>query len=104
MQNIYKTMAESAASLGSLRENTPKPEPAEHIPLAVAHELNNIITIIRGYADRLLSKHNQDPALEPHLKLISDAARRAGLIVRDAMPPDPLAASRSHPSPPPSAS
>lgn len=99
MQNIYKTMAESAANPASLRENTPKPEPPQHIPPAVAHELNNIIAIIRGYADRLLSKHNQDPALEPHLKLISDAARRAGIIVHDAMPPAPPAVPRNKPAP-----
>jgi len=89
MENIYKKMAESAA--GTPHETTQKFDSARHIPPAVAHELNNIIAIIRGYADRLLVKHAQNAALEPHLKLISDAARRAGLIIRDALPPNPPA-------------
>jgi len=95
MENIYKKMAESAAAAGSLCESTPKTESGEHIPPAVAHELNNIIAIIRGYADRLLFKHGQDPALEPHLKLISEAAKRAGIIVHEAMPPNPKPAPRN---------
>ena len=95
MENIYKKMAESAASAGAAHEIAQKFDSARHIPPAVAHELNNVIAIIRGYADRLLFKHSQDPALEPHLKLISEAAKRAGTIVHDAMPP------KSHPGSPP---
>ncbi len=89
MENIYKKMAESAAGAGTLPDNAHKFDSARHIPPAVAHELNNILAIIRGYTDRLLFKHSQDPTLEPHLKLISDAAKRAGIIVREAMPPQP---------------
>ena len=66
--------------------NDAKFDPARHIAPGVAHELNNIIAIIQGYADRLLLKHDKDPALEPHLKLISEAARRASIIVRSADP------------------
>jgi len=97
IENIYKKMAESAASAGALHEATGKFDPARHIPPAVAHELNNIIAIIRGYADRLLAKHSQDPALEPHLTLISDAAKRAGIIVREAMPSQPAPTPRLNP-------
>jgi len=100
MESIYKKMAESAASAGSSRESTPQSDSAQHIPPAVAHELNNIIAIIRGYADRLLFKHSQDPALEPQLKLISEAAKRAGIIVHDAMPPHPNRTPRNNPPPP----
>jgi signal transduction histidine kinase len=85
MENIYKKMAESAAGAGASHETAQKFDSARHIPPAVAHELNNIITIIRGYADRLLFKHNQDPALEPHLKLISEAAKsRSGILSQPA--------------------
>jgi len=103
MESIYKKMAESAAGAGSLGESARKFDSAQHIPPAVAHELNNIIAIIRGYADRLLFKHSQDPALEPHLKLISDAARRAGIIVHEAMPQNPNPAPRNNPPPQPPA-
>jgi signal transduction histidine kinase len=99
MENIYRKMAESAAGAGASHETAPKFDTARHIPPVVAHELNNIIAVIRGYADRLLVKHSQDPALEPHLKLISDAAKRAGTIVHEAMPPHP---SPTRLNPPPS--
>ena len=99
MENIYQKMAESAAGTGPLDESTQKLDSAQHIPPAVAHELNNIIAIIRGYADRLLFKHSQDAALVPHLKLISEAAKRAGIIVHDAMPPHPKPAPRNNPPP-----
>ena len=91
MESIYKKMAESAASTGTLHETAQKFDSTRHIAPAVAHELNNIIAIIRGYADRLLAKHGQNSALEPHLKLISEAAKRAGTIVHDALPPNPPA-------------
>jgi signal transduction histidine kinase len=87
LENIYKKMAESAAGAGILHEPTPKLESARHISPVIAHELNNIIAIIQGYADRLLSKNAENPALEPHLKLIAEAARRAAVVVHDAMPP-----------------
>jgi signal transduction histidine kinase len=67
------------------RPNLSVPPPAaDQIGGNVAHELNNVLTIVRGYADRLLFKHGENPALRPELKLISDNARRAGNVVRDA--------------------
>jgi nitrogen-specific signal transduction histidine kinase len=103
MESIYKKMAESAAGGGAAHETAQKSDSAQHIPPAVAHELNNIIAIIRGYADRLLVKHSQDSALEPHLQLISDAAKRAGAIVREATPRNPSPARLSPPPPQPPA-
>jgi signal transduction histidine kinase len=66
----------------------------------VAHELNNILTIIQGYTDCLLFKHGDDPALEPPLRMISEATRRAALLVQDARPPKPTLPIRHHPPPP----
>lgn len=57
----------------------------------VAHELNNILTIVRGYADRLLLKHGDNPALRPELQLISDNSRRAASVIRNASQPKPPA-------------
>ena len=64
-----------------------KIDPTRHISPVVAHELNNLITIIQGYADRLALTHSQDSALAAHLKLISEASRRAATVVRGALPP-----------------
>jgi len=81
--------------MASLEQNgAAQPPPAaekfdtsRHMPFAVAHELNNILTVIQGYADRLLMKHRDNPALQPQLQLISESARRATTLVRDSTPP-----------------
>ena len=59
-------------------------EPPREISREVAHELNNVLTIIRGYTERLLLKNADNPAFLPDLKLISDNARRAELVIRQA--------------------
>lgn len=82
LDSIYKKMASALepGGAGNLREQT------RHISPVVAHELNNILTVVQGYADRLLVKHQADATLQPHLKLISEAAKRATTIVREATP------------------
>jgi signal transduction histidine kinase len=89
-ESIYKKMSSSLErnSDGSLRESASKYDPARHVAPVVAHELNNILTIVQGYAERLLLRHGDDPELAPHLKLISEASKRAAAVVRDATPPD----------------
>jgi signal transduction histidine kinase len=88
--SIYKKMASSLGQNGAGHSQEPahKFDPSRHIAPIVAHELNNILTIVQGYADRLLIKHGEEPALQPHLKLISEAAKRAGMIIREAAPPN----------------
>ncbi len=100
LENIYKKMAESAAGAGALHETAQKFDSARHISPVVAHELNNIMAFIQGYAERLRSKHGENPALESQLNLISEAARRAAAIIRDAMPPSLSPAVRLNPPPP----
>lgn len=87
IESIYKNKNSSRDD-----RSTPAAEPAAEINLArhvspgVAHELNNILTIVQGYAERLMMKYPNDAALQPQLKSISDAARRAALIIRDCTP------------------
>lgn len=64
-------------------------DPARHVSPIIAHELNNILAIVQGYADRLIIKYADDTALHGQLKMITEAARRAATIVRDATPPVP---------------
>lgn len=71
---------------GSLHETAQQLDAARHISPNVAHELNNILTVVQGYSDCLLFKHREDAALQAHLKMISDASRRASAIIREAMP------------------
>ena len=73
---------------GSLRKASGQNDPARQVTPLVAHELNNILAIIQGYAERLLLRHSDDPALAPHLKLISEGSKRAAVILREATPAD----------------
>lgn len=90
LDNIYQKMvpALEPASLAQLHHESPQPaEQPNHIGREVAHELNNILTIIQGYTERLILKHGENPALRPDLQLISDNARRAVSVIRQARKP-----------------
>jgi hypothetical protein len=59
--------------------------------------LNNILTVIQGYADQLLLKHGDTQPLGTHLQRISEAAHRATTVIRSAVPPE--ASLPVHPQP-----
>lgn len=79
------------AALAQLHHEPPS-EPQRQISREVAHELNNILTVIQGYTDRLMLKHGDNAALRPELQVISDNARRAVNVVRQASPRKPAVA------------
>ena len=83
-ETICQTTVPSLESGGAGHAPVAKPDTVRHISPVVAHELNNLLTIIQGYADRLLSKHGENAAIQAQLKLISDASRRAATVVRNA--------------------
>jgi signal transduction histidine kinase len=91
LDNIYMKMATTVepAVLTRLPQEQLPAGSEQQIGRDVAHELNNILTIIRGYADRMILKHGENPALRPELQLISDSARRAESVVRHASLPRP---------------
>lgn len=94
----YKKKASSLKS-GAGHEPVPEFDPARHVSPGIAHELNNILTIVQGYADRLIMKNPGDTPLQAQLKSISDAARRAATIIREATPQ--IYTTPSHRTPPP---
>jgi signal transduction histidine kinase len=65
-------------------ESRSGPEADLHISFALAHQLNNDLTVVQGHADRLFAKHQEDPALSPGLKSISEAAHRAARLIRNS--------------------
>jgi signal transduction histidine kinase len=91
LENIYQKMVPSLepATLAHLHHEPARQEPQPQIAREVAHELNNIMTIIQGYADRMIMKHRENPAMLPELQLISDNARRAIAVIRKANPRKP---------------
>ncbi len=96
LDNLYLKMAPGLepAALASLHHESPPLNHCRHVGREVAHELNNIFTIIRGYADRMIIKHGENPALRPELLLITENVKRAESVVRDSAFPR----SRSAPS------
>jgi signal transduction histidine kinase len=54
------------------------------ISATLAHELNNLLTVVQGQADRLFVKYQDDAVLAPNLKKISEMAHRAAELVRNA--------------------
>lgn len=96
LDNIYMKMSPAleAADLATLHAPAPTPDAPKQIGREVAHELNNILTIIRGYADRMLIKHGENPALRPDLQLICENAKRAESVVRHSTWPRARAAAR----------
>jgi signal transduction histidine kinase len=103
--SLYERMAASLEAGGAGRAQEANSAPACYVSPAVAHELNNILMVIQGNADRLRLKHGEDPALNTPLKLIAEAARRAATLVRSATPPTAGLPIRpqSNPSPSPAA-
>lgn len=97
-ESIYKKMASPLEQngAGSPHEPDQKFDPTRHVAPIVAHELNNILTIVQGYAERLLLRHSGDPTLMPQLRMISEASKRAAAVVRKATPPDANETFRKH--------
>lgn len=102
-ESLYKKMISSLEHPGAatkMADGAVDYDPARHIAPLVAHELNNILTIIQGHSDRLRLKYLADTELQPQLKLISEATKRAANVVRDATPANPTFSSRQFPRSP----
>ena len=98
---IRKEMASSLEPSGAGNPHEAKSDTVRHISPVVAHELNNLLTIIQGYADRLLIKHGENPEIEAKLKLISESSRRAATLVRSARSQETNTPRNAQPTPPP---
>ena len=85
-ENIYMKMVPTldATDFASRQQPGSAGESPAQIEGEVAHELNNILTIIQGYADQMIMKNGDNPALRAKLQLISDNTRRAVAVVRSA--------------------
>jgi two-component system, cell cycle sensor histidine kinase and response regulator CckA len=62
-----------------------KLESIGQLAAGVAHDFNNILTVIQGYADCLLLRHEKDSSLANPLKQISAASRRAASLTRQLL-------------------
>jgi nitrogen-specific signal transduction histidine kinase len=62
-----------------------KLESVGQLAAGVAHDFNNILTVIQGYSECLLARSQADPATASPLKQISDAAKRAAALTRQLL-------------------
>jgi PAS domain S-box-containing protein len=62
-----------------------KLESVGQLAAGVAHDFNNILTVIQGYADCLIARSSSDASTGKALKQISDAARRAAALTRQLL-------------------
>ena len=62
-----------------------KLESIGQLAAGVAHDFNNILTIIQGHADRLLGQYDGDAHVTEPLKLVSAAARRGSSLTRQLL-------------------
>src|SRR5260370_27762394 len=62
-----------------------KLESVGQLAAVVAHDFNNILTVIQGYSECLLGRPQVDPATAGPLKQISDAAKRAAPLTRQLL-------------------
>ncbi|MGP8200657.1 MAG: ATP-binding protein [Limisphaerales bacterium] len=65
--------------------HTVKMEAVGQLAAGVAHDFNNILTIIQGHSDLMLQSHTLQPANEKSVRQISAAARRAGKLIKQLL-------------------
>ncbi len=62
-----------------------KLESVGQLAAGVAHDFNNILTIIQGHSDRLITQCAEHPDLAEPLKLVSTAAKRASNLTQQLL-------------------
>ncbi|MGD0260773.1 MAG: response regulator [Verrucomicrobiota bacterium] len=72
-------------SLEAQFRHAQKLESVGQLAAGVAHDFNNILTVIQGYSDCLLARSPGDASTEKALKQISAAARRAAALTRQLL-------------------
>ncbi|MEO7300631.1 MAG: response regulator [Verrucomicrobiota bacterium] len=81
----YATEITGRLNLETQLRHSMKMEAVGQLAAGVAHDFNNILTIIQGHADLLLHKIKADSQSEIPLKQICLAAERAGSLIRQLL-------------------
>jgi two-component system cell cycle sensor histidine kinase/response regulator CckA len=83
--HCYGTDITERTNLEAQLRHAQKLESIGQLAAGVAHDFNNILTIIQGHADRLLAQFDGDPHVTEPLKLVSTAAKRGSSLTRQLL-------------------
>jgi PAS domain S-box-containing protein len=83
--HCYGTDVTERTNLEQQLRHAQKLESIGQLAAGVAHDFNNILTIIQGHADRLVEKCKDDEPLSEPLNQISAAAKRASSLTRQLL-------------------
>ncbi len=83
--HCYGTDVTEVLSLEAQFRHAQKLESVGQLAAGVAHDFNNILTVIQGYTDCLLGRTDHDAATQSALKQVSAAARRAAALTRQLL-------------------
>jgi len=83
--HCYGTDVTDVLNLEAQFRHAQKLDSVGQLAAGVAHDFNNILTIIQGYSECLLNRCQSDPGTESGLRQISDAARRAAALTRQLL-------------------
>jgi two-component system, cell cycle sensor histidine kinase and response regulator CckA len=72
-------------NLESQFRHSQKLESVGQLAAGVAHDFNNILTVIQGYSDLLIGRCDGDASMTTPLKQISESARRASGLTRQLL-------------------
>ena len=83
--HCYGADVTEVQSLEAQLRHAQKLESVGQLAAGVAHDFNNILTVIQGYSELLLARPAADPATTGPLKQISLAAQRAAALTRQLL-------------------
>jgi signal transduction histidine kinase/CheY-like chemotaxis protein len=83
--HCYGADVTEVLSLEAQLRHAQKLESIGQLAAGVAHDFNNILTVIQGYSECLLARCGADPATGAPLKQISLAAQRAATLTRQLL-------------------
>ena len=83
--HCYATDITERINLEAQLRQAQKMESIGQLAAGVAHDFNNILTIIQGYSGLMLDRKNLDPELTDPLKQVAVAAERAANLTRQLL-------------------
>jgi two-component system cell cycle sensor histidine kinase/response regulator CckA len=83
--HCYGADVTEVQSLEAQLRHAQKLESVGQLAAGVAHDFNNILTVIQGYSELLLSRYGADPATGGPLKQINLSAQRAASLTRQLL-------------------